>query len=304
MVPFEARFHGRGGQGVVMAAQALAVAAHHRGLSAIAFPHFGPERRGAPVLAFARIGTQRMRVRTQVYEPHCVVVLDESLIASVDVAAGIDGEGVLVVNTNRPPSRLVLSRPIRVAAVDATAIALEHVGQATVNTAMLGAMARATGIVGLEDIEVGIREVVGRRLGESVADRNVAAARAAFEATRLGVADGGHVYPPSARWLPTVLDLPPGLATPPMQTPAGPVGPGSSRANRTGGWRVDRPILYASKCTNCLLCWFYCPDGAIARAGNVVRIETDYCKGCGICESVCTPRAIRMVREGEVVVVP
>lgn len=304
MPPTEVRFHGRGGQGVVMAAQALAVAAHNRGFSAIAFPYFGPERRGAPVLAFARFGSERMRARTQVYEPHYVVVLDEGLIGNVNVLAGLRPEGVVIVNSSQAPGSLVLSKGARAATVDATSIALERVGQPTVNTAMLGAFARATGLVRLEDIAVGIREVVGRRLGPEVAERNVAASAAAFDATRLGEGAGGRVYPASARWLPTVFDLPPGLATPPMETAAGPVGPGSSVANRTGGWRVSRPILDPAKCTNCLLCWFYCPEGSIARGEKLVRIEMDYCKGCGICEAACVPGAIRMVREVEAMVVP
>src|SRR3970040_562198 len=89
---YEVRFHGRGGQGAVMGAQALAVAAAHDGDHAIAFPFFGAERRGAPVLAFTRFGKERLRTRTQVYEPHIVVVLDESLLETVDVLAGLRSE--------------------------------------------------------------------------------------------------------------------------------------------------------------------------------------------------------------------
>jgi 2-oxoacid:acceptor oxidoreductase delta subunit (pyruvate/2-ketoisovalerate family) len=113
----------------------------------------------------------------------------------------------------------------------------------------------------------------------------------------LGEADDGRVYPKASKWLPTVQELPPGLATPAMETPFGPVGVGSSLANRTGGWRVSKPILDESKCTNCLLCWFYCPDAAITRGDKVVGIHYDYCKGCGVCAAVCAPRAIAMERE-------
>jgi len=294
---YEVRFHGRGGQGAVMAAQALAVAASHHGFSAIAFPFFGAERRGAPVLAFARFGIERFRARTQVYEPHFVVVLDESLIESVDVLSGLRAGGIVIVNTTRSPDGLVLSKAAKSATVDATSIALQHTKRPTVNTAMLGAFAKATGLLAIADVEVGIQEVVGGRLGKKVADLNVQSARAAFEATRLGEADGGRVYPKSAKWLPTVYELPPGLATPAMETPAGLVGPGSSVSNRTGGWRVSRPILDESRCTNCLLCWFYCPDGSIERGSKAVAIHLDYCKGCGVCAAVCAPDAIRMERE-------
>lgn len=293
----EVRFHGRGGQGAVMAAQALAVAASHDGYSAIAFPFFGAERRGAPVLAFARFGEERLRARTQVYEPHFVVVLDESLVETVDVLAGLRPGGIVVMNTVRSPDELVLSKKAKAATVDATSIALEHTKQAAVNTAMLGAFAKATGLVSIEGVEAGILDVFGRRLSREIATRNVAAARAAYDATRLGEADDGRVYPKASKWLPTVQELPPGLATPAMETPFGPVGVGSSPANRTGGWRVSKPILDESKCTNCLLCWFYCPDASITRGDKVVEIHYDYCKGCGVCAAVCAPRAIAMERE-------
>ncbi len=201
---YEVRFHGRGGQGAVMAAQALAVAASHDGYSAIAFPFFGAERRGAPVLAFARFGQERLRARTQVYEPHFVVVLDESLIEAVDVLAGLRPGGAVIVNTTRSPDRLVLSKVAKSATVDATSIALKYTKQAAVNTALLGAFAKATGLITMEGIEVGIQEVFGRRLSKEIAARNVEAARAAYEATRQGNADGGRVYPKSRKWLPTV----------------------------------------------------------------------------------------------------
>ncbi|OGS59879.1 MAG: hypothetical protein A3K59_08040 [Euryarchaeota archaeon RBG_19FT_COMBO_69_17] len=294
---YEVRIHGRGGQGAVMAAQALAVAAYNNGFSALAFPFFGAERRGAPVLAFARFGEQKLRGRTQVYEPHFVVVFDESLIETVDVLAGLRPGGMVIVNTTRAPDALLLSKTARAATVDATSIALQHTRHPTVNTAMLGAFARATGLVRMEDIEVGIQEVVGRRLGKKVAETNLEAARAAFEATQIGQADGGRLYPKASKWLPTAQELPPGLATPLMETPFGLVGPGSSATNRTGGWRVSRPILDESKCTNCLLCWFYCPDGSIERGAKAVSIGLDYCKGCGVCAAVCAPAAIRMERE-------
>ncbi len=296
---YEVRFHGRGGQGAVMGAQALAVAAAHDGFHAIAFPFFGAERRGAPVLAFTRFGKARLRTRTQVYQPNFVVVLEESLLDSVDVLAGLQKDGLVVIDTTKTPEELHLSQAVRAATVDASTIALEHTGQAAVNTAMLGAFAKATGLISLEAVEVGIREVVGRRLGMKVAEKNLAAARAAYEQTKSGESRGGRAYAKGTKWLPTAQEMPPGLATPPMQTPFGPTGPGSSVANKTGGWRVNRPVLDLKKCTNCLLCWFYCPDGSIARGGKTVLLSLDYCKGCGVCASVCAPKAIRMEREAE-----
>ncbi len=282
-----------------MGAQALAVAASHDGYHALAFPFFGAERRGAPVLAFARFGKDRLRTRNQVYEPHYVVVLEESLIDTVDVLAGLRPGGLVVVDTTRPPEGLVLSKPAKAATVDATSIAIQHTGLAAQNMAMLGAFAKATGLVTIDGVEAGIRDVVGRRISMKVADKNVAAARAAYDATRVGESSKTRTYPKATRWLPTVFEIPPGLATPRMETPFGPVGPGSSVANRTGGWRVSKPVLDGSKCTNCLLCWFYCPEGSIQRGDKVVDIAYDYCKGCGVCAAVCAPKAIVMERELE-----
>ena len=167
------------------------------------------------------------------------------------------------------------------------------------NTAMLGAFAKATGLITIEGVEAGIMEVFGRRLSKEIADRNVAAARAAYDTTRLGEADSGRMYPKASKWLPTAQEMPPGLATPALETPFGRVGVGSSGTNRTGGWRVEKPILDGTKCTNCLLCWFYCPDGSIVRGPKIVEIHYDYCKGCGVCAAVCAPKAIHMERELE-----
>jgi pyruvate ferredoxin oxidoreductase gamma subunit len=294
---FEVRFHGRGGQGAVMAAQALAVAAFHDRYESHAFPFFGAERRGAPVLAFTRFAKERLRAGMAVYEPHFVVVLDESLLTTADVLAGLRPRGKAVVNTARAPEAVQLSRSIPVATVDGTSIALHHTKRPAVNTAMLGAFARATNLISLEGVEVGIREVIGARVGKEVALRNVAAAREAYDRTRTGTSAAGRPFAPAPRWLPAAQDLPPGLATRARVTEAGPVGPGSAVANRTGGWRVTRPTLDAAKCTNCLLCWFYCPDGSIARREKVVELEYDYCKGCGVCAAVCAPGAITMDRE-------
>ena len=120
----EVRFHGRGGQGAVMAAQALASAAFEEGGYAVAFPFFGSERRGAPVLAFTRIDKKPIRVKTQVYEPDFIVILDEGLISTVDVAAGLKKGGMAIVNTARKPEEIDLGVDLTIATVDAEGVAL------------------------------------------------------------------------------------------------------------------------------------------------------------------------------------
>jgi len=109
---FELRFHGRGGQGAVMAAQALAEAAVIEGNYAVAFPFFGAERRGAPVLAFTRIDKKKIYSKTQVYAPDCVVILDDSLLDTIDVVAGLKPEGSVVINSRDKPEDIDLGKEI------------------------------------------------------------------------------------------------------------------------------------------------------------------------------------------------
>jgi len=293
----EVRFHGRGGQGVVLAAQMLAVAAVHDGGHAVAFPTFGPERRGAPVVAHTRFSPTPLRRRSSGGRADAIVVFDESLLGAVDVASGLAEDGVVVVNSTRRPEALSLSAPASAATVDATSIALERTGHPAVNAALIGALARATDLVSLGGITAGIQEVLGPRLGADGVGANLAASVAAFGATHVGRAQGGRQFTVAERWLPGVLDLPPGLAVTYRETPQGAIGPGSSLRNRTGSWRVNRPVLDADRCTNCLLCWLYCPDGSVLRTPHGVALRYDYCKGCGICAAVCTPGAIEMMRE-------
>lgn len=172
----EIRFHGRGGQGAVTAARLLAEAAFLEGKHCQAFPSFGAERRGAPVVAFARIDTKPIRIRTQVYEPNHVVVLDPTVLEAVNVAAGLKRGGVAVLNAKKVPEGLHAGK---VATVDATAIALETLGVPITNTAMLGAFIRATKLISLESV----LKAVGSYFKGKLAEKNMAAVKAAHERT-------------------------------------------------------------------------------------------------------------------------
>ena len=131
----EIRIHGRGGQGAVSAAELLARAAFKDGKYSQAFPYFGVERRGAPVQAFCRIDDRFIRMRQNVYEPDCVIVLDSTLLDVVDVEQGLKENGLVVLNTRKRVDRK------NVKTIDATSIALETLGRPIVNTVMLGAFA-------------------------------------------------------------------------------------------------------------------------------------------------------------------
>jgi 2-oxoacid:acceptor oxidoreductase gamma subunit (pyruvate/2-ketoisovalerate family) len=174
----EIRFHGRGGQGAVTAARLLAEAAFNEGKYCQAFPSFGAERRGAPVLAFTRIDNKQIRIRTMVYEPNYVVVLDPTLLEVINVAAGLKKGGIIVVNAKEVPEEL---KTWKVATVDATAIALELLGSPITNTAMLGAFAKATKLVSLNSVV----KVIEGYFGGKLAEKNVAAVKAAYEQTSI-----------------------------------------------------------------------------------------------------------------------
>ncbi len=178
----EIRFHGRGGQGAVTSAELLALAAIGEGKYAQAFPSFGPERRGAPVVAFCRIDEERIRIRANVSEPDIVVVLDSSLLKIVNVAAGLKSNGVLV--TTSPDSaesvRQDLKIKNRMAVVDALKIAREVLGVPITNTTMLGSLIRAQGLVKKESFLSPLRERFGR-----IAEKNISAFERAYQDTIL-----------------------------------------------------------------------------------------------------------------------
>ncbi len=177
----EIRWHGRGGQGAVTSAELLAKAAIDEGKYAQAFPSFGPERRGAPVLAFDRISDKEpIRIRAEITEPDVVVVLDATLLRIVNVTSGLKEKGVLVINTRKPLQDVEseLGNKWRLAIIDATKIARELLGVPIANTTMLGALLRATGAVKLESLFEPLRQRFAL-----LAERNINAMKKAFEET-------------------------------------------------------------------------------------------------------------------------
>jgi pyruvate ferredoxin oxidoreductase gamma subunit len=180
----EIRWHGRGGQGAVTSAELLAQAAINESKYAQAFPAFGAERRGAPVIAFVRIDDSHpIRIRAEITEPDIVVVLDPSLLRVVNVASGLKSDGILVVNT--PGESADIRREFGVtgflATVDANRIARELLGVPIVNTAMIGALLKAAGVVKLESLIEPLKERFGR-----LAERNINAMQRAYEVTVMG----------------------------------------------------------------------------------------------------------------------
>ena len=248
------------------------------------------------MLAFTRIDDKRIYRKTQVYEPDYVVVLDEGLIETVNVVEGLKKGGMVIVNSAKKPEEIDVGIDVKLATVDATSVALEVLKQPATNSAILGAIAKVTGLVKIESVEKGIMQIFGDRLGPKVGELNAKAAKVAFERTILGDSHGHRQLKAAKKWLPDVNELPLGVAGVRMKTEAGMVGPGSFNENKTGSWRVFRPEYDKEKCTMCNFCWFYCPEGCIDRKDGKMSFDMDYCKGCGICANECPVEAIKMVR--------
>jgi len=179
----QVRIHGRGGQGAVTAAEMLSVAAFAEGSHALAFPTFGSERTGAPVVSFCRIDDTPIRAREPISEPDVLIVQDPTLLHQVDVFGGLSPEGRVLINSTKPPDELGLADMTdrlvagRALSVPATDIAREHLGRPLPNAVLLGAFAAFTGVVSIESVATAIKQ----RFDGPIGDRNVAGARAAFE---------------------------------------------------------------------------------------------------------------------------
>ena len=181
---FQTRIHGRGGQGVVTAAEVLSIAAFLEGRHAQAFPSFGSERMGAPVTAFCRIDDKEIRLREPISRPDALIIQDPTLLHQVELFSGIDASGYLLINTSRSVEELGISEltsrfpPGHVRTVAASEIALKHVGRPLPNAALLGAFASVTGQMRLASVQAAVIEKLGGEIGR----RNSIAAAEAFAA--------------------------------------------------------------------------------------------------------------------------
>lgn len=183
---FQVRIHGRGGQGVVTASELVAHAAFAQGRYAQAFPSFGSERTGAPVVAFARISSTPIRVREPVLQPDALLVQDATLLSSINVFEGLNPEGFVLLNSTRTFAELGIAEEVanlpagHAVTVPATDLALEHLGRPLPNAVMLGAMCAVYPKLTIE----AVAEALLERFPSTVGEKNVAAARAAYEHAR------------------------------------------------------------------------------------------------------------------------
>lgn len=286
----EIRWHGRGGQGAVTSTELLALAAIAEGKNAQAFPAFGPERRGAPVLAFTRISAEKpILVRAGIENPDVIVVLEPNLLPVTDVASGLKQNGIIVVNSTKTAVELQqqLGYEFKIVAVNATAIARELLGVPIVNTTMLGALIKATGVIDINSLEEPLHERFGPR-----AKSNLDACRKAFKEAVIVEPDSSKKQ---SRQVPETVKLPPWQDFPVACLVTR---PGSGSSYRTGDWRVQHPIWDNTRCIKCGICYIFCPEPCV-RQNQDGYFEADYyyCKGCGICAKECWTGAITMVED-------
>lgn len=172
------RIHGRGGQGVVTAAELIAIAAFYDGFEAQAFPHFGVERTGAPIAAFARISEQPIRTREHVYVPDILIVQDPSLLGVVNVLEGCREDTIIVLNSSRAKEEIDLPQN-RLYVLDATKIALEILGKNIVNTIILGALAKAGDTISLDGLIGAVKQKFAGK-SPSLIEKNIKAVKLAY----------------------------------------------------------------------------------------------------------------------------
>jgi pyruvate ferredoxin oxidoreductase gamma subunit len=290
----EIRIHGRGGQGVILAAELLIMAAFNEGKFGQAFPAFGGERRGAPVQAFVRIDLNPIHLRHRVNYPDLILVLDQTILGIVDVMQGLHPDGLLLVNSTIPESQMKLSNDAYVITVPAFRIAQDVIDQPIVNTAILGALSAVTDIISIDSILKAIQQ----RFPAKLAEMNCRVSQAAFE------------------WIQSMEIIPRkvvGSRNPPVVTPwktiqglgapgqalhfAAVVSPRSALAYPTGTWRYYRPVFNPVKCNACGICAMFCPDNCIYIENKKYFPDYEYCKGCGICAQECPSDAIELMPE-------
>jgi len=286
----EIRWHGRGGQGAVTSAELVAHAAIREGKYAQAMPSFGPERRGAPVLAYNRVSAQNpIRTRAPVTEPDIVVVLEPNLLSISDITSGLKRNGTIVVNSGKDIEDLKsdIGDFWRLAVVNGTSIAKELLGVPIVNTTMIGALIKASGIIALESMEEPLSERFGGK-----AKININACQKAFKETLIiePSADSSRerkIFPTDK--LPGWKDI----ITGNVITEAG-----NASGYRTGDWSSQLTEFNYDRCIKCGLCYIFCPEGCIEPFGDgYFKANNYYCKGCGICAKECPANVITMIEE-------
>lgn len=287
------RFHGRGGQGAKTASRILGSAAFGDGYEVQDFPLYGAERRGAPVAAFTRFSDQEITERGFIFSPDVVGLMDESLLDDplVNPLAGLRKGGVVVVNTTKKASGLKSDRrDITILTLDLTRWALNALGKPILSAAVAAAVARVVSITE-ESLAAAVAEELGyASLSQDSIEKNVALARKVYSSLE-PIELKTEELESSERLVPITFVLQ-GSGSEDI------LAAGNSPLRGTGDWRTFRPVIDYAKCTDCLICYAYCPESALSLGADG-RLHIDYnnCKGCMICMTECPLKAVAQQME-------
>jgi pyruvate ferredoxin oxidoreductase gamma subunit len=288
------RFHGRGGQGAKTASRILGNAAFNDGHFVQDFPLYGAERRGAPVTSFTRFSDEEITERGFIFTPDVVAVMDDSLIGSpiANPFAGLREGGCVIVNTTKPVASVSPGRTdVRVFTVDLTGQALKTLGKPILSAGIAAAVARMTGISEGSFFKGMTEELREIGLADDIISKNLELAQALY--TRMEPVEiHTRELQSTEKLVPLELVVSGDGSEDILST-------GNSELRHTGDWRTFRPEIDYAKCTDCMICYAYCPESAMSVGGDGrVHIDYDNCKGCMICATECPLRAIGQEREG------
>lgn len=179
---FEVIWQGRGGQGIVTASEILAFSVLKEDKYFQSFPDFGPERMGAPIKAYTRIDVKPINIHSQIYDPDVVVVLDDSLLDSINVVAGLNNKGILIVNTAKPKEEIRKKTKFegKIFIIDGNKIALDTIGRPIANICIVGALSKVSGIIKLENLIETIKDIFGKKFTEKTIEGNIASAKRGY----------------------------------------------------------------------------------------------------------------------------
>ena len=290
------RFHGRGGQGAKTASRILGDAAFNDGYFTQDFPIYGAERRGAPVAAFTRFSKEEITERGFIFSPDISAVMDDSLITDplANPFAGLRKGGVAVVNTTKASGSIIPDRDdLKVESVDLTGMALKILGKPILSAGIAAAVARISGIKKEALLSAINDQLHDIGLSDETVKKNVEFATAIYRELK-PVTLSTEELVPKEELVPLALVVSVGGIEKVTRS-------GNSAIRHTGNWRTFRPTIDYAKCTDCMICYAYCPESAMSVGiDGKVTIDYDNCKGCMICLTECPLRAITQSREGSI----
>ncbi len=293
------RIHGRGGQGIKTASQILGTAAHLAGYQAQDFPLYGAERRGAPIVAYVRIGKNRILERGPITRPDILLIGDETLLSDpiAAVIQGAESSTLIFINSRHPSSNLkkhfqLESVPIQ---LDVSELCQRFIQKPMlVSTALAAVGVRLMGHIELHHLLQAIREELGQeRIGAEKIAANLKLAGEAFQKVpsfdlKFSKPDNGF---PAGRLVVLERRLPVDSVPVIFAT-------GNMALRKTGNWRTHRPVIHYEECNGCAICYARCPEGDIRmEADDKPVIDYDHCKGCLICATECPKHCIEIIRE-------